>query len=453
MATLTTCSLLALVALGTAFLSSLPRAVRRALRLLAVVLLVAGVVAGSWVSVADDEVGIVYRERLGKRLPVGQTIAEPGQRGPQLAVLKPGNYFRYLPFLHRVRVDKVVTVPAGRIGVVTAQDGESLSGDESFAPEWSHSDPEISDPAAMVAAEVFMAKLKKGQKTVFRGVSGVQMTVLPPGTYPVNTALFDVAIWPALHIESGSVAVIHSRVEQAPANGEPAEMINGMPLVLRGRRGIWKEVLTAGTHPAENPLAHLATIVKITQRNYDFTVSVSDHNGRTSGKITASAMGGGDWVDAPVAVRSKDGFLLPIDVHVQCTITAEHAPYVVALIGNPDAGSDDSHLLRMDRLAARVVLPALRTYFRNVAAAKSALDFVTQRQEIEEAAGAELREKLQRSYVRFDGIQIGDVHFEATDAGQKLLAAKIDFEIEAIQQKTREARREREERARADQKK
>ena len=343
MVSLLTFIVLALVALGVAFFNSVPPAARRALRLMAAVLLVAGVVAGSWVSIDDDEVGIVYQERLGKRLPIGQTIAEAGQRGPHLSVLQPGFSFRYLPFFYRVQIDKVVAIPAGRIGIVTANDGESLAADEIVAPNWRHPDPKISNPAGMVTAESFMEKIQENGNTRIRGFAGLQKMVLPAGTYRINTALFEVAIQPTLEVRPGSVAVINSHIgPRAPADGKPVEWVNGMPLVPRDYRGIWTEVLAAGSYPELKPGAQGPTRGKSGQRIYDFYAIVPNQTGR--GPVTKAggpAPMSSAAVEAPVTVRSKDGFLLPIDVRLHCTVTAEQAPRLVALVGNPDGPSDD----------------------------------------------------------------------------------------------------------------
>ena len=161
-------------------------------------------------------------------------------------------------------------------------------------------------------------------------------------------------------------------------------------------------------------------------------------------------------VEAPVTVRSKDGFLLPIDVRLHCTVTAEQAPRLVALVGNPDGPSDDPQHPRLDLLATHLVLPAVQEYFRNIAATMDALDFFGGREAIEEKARLKLTEELKASHVTCDRVFIGNIYLEATDAGQKLLAAKVDFEIESMQQKTRElreARKDRDERAKAEAKK
>ena len=89
----------------------------------------------------------------GEELPPGQILAEPGQKGIQREVLKPGRY-PYNPYAEAIELHDPVTIPAGLRGVVT-----QLAGPLSKNPN------------------VFLVE---------DGERGVQRKTLEPGTYYLN---------------------------------------------------------------------------------------------------------------------------------------------------------------------------------------------------------------------------------------------------------------------------
>ena len=119
-------TVLAIVALGAAFLLTLPAAGRGALVILAFSLVGFGLVVGSSVVIDEDEVGIVHKQFFGDPLPTGQIIARAGEMGPQAEILGPGWHFGFYPFTYQVRIDRVISVPSGQVGFVTARDGQPL---------------------------------------------------------------------------------------------------------------------------------------------------------------------------------------------------------------------------------------------------------------------------------------------------------------------------------------
>ena len=136
-------TVLSIVALGASFLVALPAAGRAALMTLAASFFVFGLVVGSSVVIDENEVGIVHRQFFGNPLPTGQIIARDGEMGPQAEILGPGWHFGYYPFTYQVRIDRVITVPAGQVGFVTARDGQSLPENEMFAPAWDSAQDKI----------------------------------------------------------------------------------------------------------------------------------------------------------------------------------------------------------------------------------------------------------------------------------------------------------------------
>ena len=129
------------------------------------VILFVVIVMKSTRNIGPTEVGLV-RKRFGRRkLTGGNAVAFDGEAGYQAKLLHPGLQFKLWP-LYDVTRHPMVQIPAGQIGVVIAQVGESLPvGAKSgvYKPEFGN----FQDLGTFVS--------KGGQK-------GVQRPVLPPGT-------------------------------------------------------------------------------------------------------------------------------------------------------------------------------------------------------------------------------------------------------------------------------
>jgi regulator of protease activity HflC (stomatin/prohibitin superfamily) len=428
-------TVLAIVALGASFLLTLPAAGRGALVVLAFSLFGFGLVVGSSVVIDQDEVGIVHKQFFGKPLPTGQIIAREGEMGPQAEILGPGWHFGFYPFTYQVRVDNVITVPSGQVGFVTARDGLPLPENEMFAPAWTSAQD-------MLNPVIFLAK---------GGRRGPQTTILTPGTYRYNTALHEVTAIPAMQVAAGTVVVIKSNSgKRWDSATEKGDLVNGVPLVPRDHVGVWSEPLPPGGYYL-NTNAYIPTVVKTTQRTYTYQASdtakpapAAPANARiNAARISTAAANNSEW---SVSVRSKDGFSFPVDVRVACAVEAKNAPYLVALLGNPDAVvHDQQEDEELEVLEARIILPAVRAIFRNVAETMSALEFVNRRSEIEAIVGQRMTTELARYRVTCDGLYVGNIHLDATPAGQQLLATQTDREVAVNQQKLYDQQKQAEE--------
>ncbi len=425
-------TVLAIVALGASFLITLPTAGRAALLVLALSLFGFGLVVGSSVVVDENEVGIVHRQFFGKPLPTGQIIARDGEMGPQAQILGPGWHFGYYPFTYQVRIDRVITVPSGQVGFVTARDGQPLPENEMFAPAWDSAQD-------MLNPVTFLAK---------GGRRGPQTTILTPGTYRYNTALHEVKAISALQVAAGTVVVIKSNSGLRSKSGDPrADLVNGVPLVPRDHIGVWAEPLTPGGYYL-NTYAYVPTVVKTTQRTYTYQAAgnskpTAPARAAKNAPGAAASSGSDDW---SVSVRSKDGFSFPVDVRVACAVEAKNAPYLVALLGDPDSVvQDEQEDEKLEVLEARIILPAVRAIFRNVAETMNALEFVNRRSEIEALATRRITAELARYRVTCDGVYVGNIHLDASPAGQQLLATQTDREVALNQQKLYEQQKQAEE--------
>lgn len=417
-------TVLSLVALGASFLLTLPNAARVALLVLAASLFVFGVGVGSSVVVGNDETGIVAKQ-FGDPLPTGHIIARNGERGPQQEILGPGWHFGFIPFIYEVRLTHVMTIEPGQVGVVSARDGHTLPEGHTFAPPWANAQDMLNAPKFLASG----------------GYRGPQTTILTPGTYRFNTALHQIRSIPALHVPAGQVAVIKSNTGKVVLSDPQSTIVNGVPLVPRDYRGIWAEALMPGAYYL-NTEAFMPTFVKTTQRTYTYQAAAS-----ASAAARAPAQGavrpqqGTQTSNNPeqswdISVRSKDGFSFPVDVRVACAVEAANAPYLVALLGNPDQMvKDEQEDETLEVLEARIILPVVRAVFRNVAENMTALEFVARRSEIERSAAQRITAELARYKVTCDGVYVGNIHLDATEPGRKLLATQTDREVALNQEK------------------
>ena len=376
----------------------------RALGLFLGVCLIAAAVSAVGFSTAiyvkDDEGGIIIR-KFGPDLPTNRVIAANGEKGPQAMLLGPGWHFGYYPWIYDLVPVPTVTISQGQVGVINALDGKPLPPGEVFAPEWSNSE-ELLDGMKFLANAT--------------GYRGPQLTVLTPGRYRYNPRLFTIDMKPALSVAVGEVVVVKANAGRihVPTEGGKVEIVNGVPLVPRGFRGIWNEPLTPNAYYL-HPDAFAVTRISTTNRVYTY-----QHQ---------------KWA---IKVRSKDGFTFPVDVRLACSVSATDAPYLVALLGDPDRTQkneqEDEEALQT--LEAQVILPQIRAIFRNVAEGMNALQFVNSRSQVESQASQRMKDELLKFRITSEGVFIGNIDLDASDAGKALIATQTDREVAVNQQKT-----------------
>jgi uncharacterized membrane protein YqiK len=371
----------------------------RAAGVLAVVASVGLIALSTAIFVDDDKGGIVVR-KFGADLPANRVVAAHGEKGPQAEVLGPGWHFGYWPWLYDLNLVDTLTVDQGHVGVVSALDGKPMPQGEIFAPRWESSED-----------------LLDGRKFLAEGLGfrGPQLTVLTPGRYRFNPRLFTVVSKPALMVDVGEVAVVKSNtgLDHKAAAGEAVELVNGTPLVPDGFRGIWRTPRTPGAYYL-HPDALSITKVKTTNRTYTYQEK--------------------HWA---IRVRSKDGFTFPVDVRVSVSISSAEAAHLVALLGNPDQIiKDDQEDETITVLEARVILPLIRTIFRNTAETMNALQFVSSRSKVESEASNAMRAELGKYRIASEGVFIGNIELDETDAGKQLLATMTEREVALNQQGT-----------------
>jgi regulator of protease activity HflC (stomatin/prohibitin superfamily) len=293
-------------------------------------------------------------------------LAKNGQKGPQIDILLPGSY-RVNTALFSVEMRDAVLIPAQRVGMVTARDGEPLPPSEYVAKSAAgHKD--FQDGASFLGAS---------------GQRGPQLDFLKPGTYYINPLMFDVTLDEVLQVQRGEVSVIVSNIGKDPAaigaavgapNTKPEERLkDGIEryVVDAGYRGIQREVLGPGTYYL-NKLAYTPHIIPTTNVTIDWAEEKSQR---------------GERAFNPLAIVSKDGFEMTVEVKVILRVLPEQAPHMLARIGT------------IDNLIEHVVHPLIDSSFRNQASSSEAMKFMQDRHEEQRKAEEHIVEELTKYHV------------------------------------------------------
>lgn len=147
--------------------------------------------------------------KTGDPLPPGQILAKKGQKGIQEEVLGEGRHFRD-PYLYDVEIREAVTIPPGKVGLVTSKVGAELPQGEFLA--------------------------EPGQKGIWRRLLG-------PGRYRLNPYGYQIDMLDAVSIPIGYVGVVTSLSGRQAPEGEFA---------ARGEKGVRADILQPGLYYA-NP--------------------------------------------------------------------------------------------------------------------------------------------------------------------------------------------------------
>ncbi|MEV7012916.1 SPFH domain-containing protein [Streptosporangium sp. NPDC051022] len=233
-----------------------------------VVLLLAGAVGGAiavgrlgmggrWLGyqmVPPDHVGIVER-RYGRVNQDGRfrRITPYDTRGLQARSLMPGQNYWLPPWLYRVEVVPRVDVPAGMIGLVTAQEGAKRS------------------PSRTLGKYVECDSFQDGGAFLLNGgEQGRQLAILRgDNSYYINTSLFTVEFAPRTHVPTGTIGLVVARSGGVRPPDQPfsrhvecdnfqdgdAFLLNG------GEQGKQMAILAGGTSYDINPLLFEVTTV------------------------------------------------------------------------------------------------------------------------------------------------------------------------------------------------
>ena len=364
-----------------------------------------GFVIGSTALYVNADEGGIITKKFGASLKEGHIVAINGERGVQADVLSPGWSFWWWPFLYGVKAEKNKIIPQGKIGMVTASDGKPLPEGEVYAPEWE-------SVQEMMDARLFLTK---------QGCRGPQLTVLPPTTYRYNPKLFTIEEAEITDVKMGEAAVVRANVGKiAEKVTDELQIVNGVPLVPKGSRGIWNTPLFPGQyymHPKAYEIVH----GKTTKRVYSYTGSSSSE---------ANAKNDRPGIDNSIHVRSSDSFQFPVDVRVAVFIKAQDMPYIVAKFGNPDT---DVNKDGFDTLETKAILPSIRAILRNSSENQKAIQYVNSRSKVESDTFEKFSKDMEKDKIEVEAVYLADIRLDSSDEGKSLLKTQTDMEL-ALQQ-------------------
>src|SRR5262245_7874687 len=222
------------------------------------------------VIIPNDGVGIVNKRWVlfgnHRTLPDGAIVALRGEAGLQADTLAPGVHFFFWPWQYSVSVQKFITIPEDKLGIVESRDGAPLSGGRVLGRR--------------IECDSFQnarAFLQGG------GERGPQTAIIPPGTYRINTGLFSIEMAPQLEIEDNTVGIVTNQEGAPPASRDMA----GPDIAARnmyqhadtfvhngGPKGLQEQVMLAGRYfvnprfavvevkpMTEVPIAHVGVVI------------------------------------------------------------------------------------------------------------------------------------------------------------------------------------------------
>jgi len=429
------------------------------------------------VIVPQDKIGLVTKKfvLVGKQeLPEGRIIATEGEAGFQAQTLAPGVYFWKWIWQYTVTFESFTVIPTGKLGLVLAKDGAEL---------------EIgSILGRKVNSDSFqdaVAFLKNG------GRKGRQTAVITPGSYRINTFLFELEMTDMITIPDNAVGVVTTMegnpLEEGQIAGKIVEGHNKFQdvdlfLTNGGFKGLQEQVILAGSYflnpwfgkvdmvnMTEIPIGHVGVVISyVGPEGVDISGSEFKHGnivGKGNKGVWAEPLGPGkypinpfimkvelvpttnlvlNWANArseshqldknlsTITVRSKDGFPFNLDVAQIIHIPTTEAPKVIGRFGN------------MINLVSQVLEPTIGNYFRNSAQDSDVIAFLGTRKERQDSAREHIGKVLEQYNVIGVDTLIGDIvppeSLMKTLTDRKIAEEqKVTYETQMKAQETRQS--------------
>ena len=395
------------------------------------------------VIVSKDEIGIVNKKWVlvgkNKTLPDGAIVALNGEAGLQADTLAPGIHFGLWAWQYAVFMVPFTTIDRGHIGIVEARDGHPLSG------------------GRVLARTVNCNSYQDGRGFLVNGGErGPQISIIPPGTYRINTALFQVTLEEVLEIADNMVGVVTTKDGKPLSTGEIAgsevpghNMFQDAEAFITngGHKGLQEQVILAGryfinprfatveTYPmTQVPIANVGVVIAyVGAEGKDVTGDTFKHGnlvGRGQKGVWVDPLDPGKYPINPfthkveivptanivlnwatgkseahkldeklstITVRSSDGFTFNLDVSQIIHVPRNDAPKVIARFGT------------MANLVTQVLEPTIGNYFRNAAQTSDVIEFLKKRSERQAEAKIAIASALGEYNVNAIDTLIGDI--------------------------------------------
>jgi uncharacterized membrane protein YqiK len=429
------------------------------------------------VIIPENKIGLVTKKfaLMGAhtQLPSGRIIAIKGEAGYQAQTLAPGLYFWKWIWQYEITLQPLMIVPEGSIGLIMAKDGAPLRKGAVLARQ--------------VDCQMFqdaVAFLDSG------GQKGRQAAFLTPGTYRINTFIFDVSFAKMTRINENMVGIVTTldgeplgegqiagRVTEGHNNFQNADAF----LAAGGCRGLQPQVILAGSfflNPwfvlveeipmTEIAIGHVGVVISYYGEEGVDVSGVEFKHGNIVSRgqkgVWAEPLGPGkyplntfilrvenvpttnlvlNWANArseahqldkhlsTITVRSKDGFPFNLDVSQIIHIPMTEASKVIARFGN------------MNNLVSQVLEPTIGNYFRNSAQDSDVIAFLSTRKERQASAKQHINTVLDQYDVNGVDTLIGDIappeSLMKTLTDRKLAEEqKVTYDTQRMAQETRQ---------------
>jgi uncharacterized membrane protein YqiK len=429
--------------------------------------------------IGEREVGIITKKFAAKSLPAGRLIALNGEAGLQADTLPPGWHFGYFPWQYSVKKDSVVVIPQSEIGLIVANDGNTIPPERILGKTINCND--------FQNARAFLTN---------HGEKGRQLAILTAGTYRINKALFEVITHANAANHGMLPEMLNIRVVQPDKVGI-VTTLDGLPIAEGeiagaiipnhenfqkaqvfinggGRRGLQEQVVLSGSwnlnpwfamiKPAvmtEVPIGYVGVIISFVGQSHQDVSGESFTHGNLVNRgdkgvwieplypgrhplntqimqmelvpttnivlnFTARFSGehGYDSKLSALRLLSCDGFSFDLEVFQIIHVGAQDAPKVISRLGS------------MQNLVDQVLRPIVGNYFRNSAQEYTILDFLIARSERQAEAAEYVRQAL-RAY----DVQAVDTLIGLITPPPELMQTLTDRKIAEEQQKTYEVQR------------
>ena len=396
------------------------------------------------VIISENKIGILVKKFVlfgdNKTLPDGAIIALNGEAGVQAEPLPPGIHWYLWPWQFSINEVDFVTIHEGEMGIVEARDGAPLNNGRLLA--------------STIKCDSFQdakAFLQNG------GQRGPQMSVITPGTYRINTALFKIITAPVVRINDNNVGIVTTQDGVPLTTGDIAgkevtghNMFQDGEAFIKngGHKGLQEQVVLAGSYyinprfakieekPLTTvPIAHAGVMISyVGEAGVDVTgvtfqhgnqvqkgqkgvwvepldpgkYPINPHTHKLESVSTANivlnwATGKNEShnLDAnlsTIALRTLDGFSITMDVSVIIHIPRSDAPKVIARFGS------------LQNLVTQVLEPLISNHFRNAAQKADAIEFLKNRATRQQEAKEAIRVALAEYNVVGVDTLIGDIN-------------------------------------------
>jgi uncharacterized membrane protein YqiK len=429
------------------------------------------------VIVPEDKIGLVTKKFVlfGKQeLPEGRIIATKGEAGYQAQTLAPGVYFWKWIWQYSITFQPFIFIPTGKIGLILAKDGAELETGRILGRKV--------ECDSFQAAEAFL---------VNGGRKGRQTAIIAPGSYRINTFLFELELTDMTMIPDNAVGIVTTAEGKPLEEGQIAgKVIEGhnkfqdVDLFLQnnGYKGLQEQVILAGSYflnpwfaklemvsMTEIAIGHVGVVISYVGEEGKDLSGVEFKHGNIVSRgfkgVWAEPLGPGkypinpyimkvelvpttnlvlNWASArseshqldknlsTITVRSKDGFPFNLDVSQIIHIPTTEAPKVIARFGN------------MNNLVSQVLEPTIGNYFRNSAQDSDVIAFLGTRKERQMSAKEHIGSVLEQYNVHGVDTLIGDIvppeSLMKTLTDRKLAEEqKITYDTQKKAQETRQS--------------